>query len=108
MKSRFIVRLVEDRGTKAPRRYFLTGWTPPLDDDDDDTPSAVQEVIWDAQLAMTPSDFSLGSGNTVDRNGAYPGEPGVELVDNRDYNLPPEYAVGDIVDVEITRVGQES
>lgn len=101
MKARFVVTRSTRWANYDGARHFLQPLVPEFDGEDDDP---VATVLFDVALGSIPQEFEFCQ-TTTDKHhlaGLF-GEEGIEIVEQQ---TPVVLSIGDIVDIDITVVGQ--
>lgn len=103
MRARFVVSRVTDWGSERSRRYFLKYLLPTWDENaSDDDP--VANLLFEVESDQIPAEFEFAH-KDVDRGSASLfGEEGIEI-DATEEEWPQVLNVGDIVDIEVKKVG---
>lgn len=104
MKARFVVHRVTDWGGQRCRRYFLKYLTPNWDEsNDDDDP--VANLLFEVEAEQIPAEFEFVHKDKDNNGMSLFGEEGIEI-DATEERWPLVLNQGDIVDIEIKKVGQ--
>lgn len=103
MKARFVVHRVTDWGLERARRYFLKYLTPDWDEENaDDDPVAT--LLFEVESDQIPAEFEFVH-KDIDKHASQVfGEDGIEI-DATGEQWPLVLNQGDIVDIEIKKVG---